>query len=181
MKKILFICFLSFTTLSSYSQLFMSKEKKALLNEINQYISGVVSTASYNKTATEVYNAMYVVATKEYNQIVRDSEKKGYIEAKQEADLSKEYATFELRGDAPPYKVSFQVRLEKRTKDATTGVYSAWAAGVTRDSYYTKLQKEVFELLNGNLELTKELLDKIEKFNSTETKDKKKILKGIDY
>ena len=89
MKKILFICFLSFTTLSSYSQLFMSKEKKALLNEINQYISGVVSTASYNKTATEVYNAMYVVATKEYNQIVRDSEKKGYIEAKQEADLSR--------------------------------------------------------------------------------------------
>ncbi len=181
MKKILLICFLSSITLSSFSQLFMSKEKKAILSEVNQHIKSLVSTASYKKKATEVYNAMYVVATKEYNQIVRDSEKKGYIEAKQESDLYKEYATFELRGDEPPYKVSFQVRIDRRTKDATTGVYSAWAAGVISDSYYTKLQKGVYELLNGKLELPKDLLDKIEKFNSKETKDRKKILKGIDY
>lgn len=181
MKKIFLICFLSSCTLSSFSQLFMSKEKKAIISEINQHIKSVVSTASYKKKATEVYNAMYVVATKEYNQIVRDSEKKGYIEAKQESDLFKEYATFELRGDEPPYKVSFQVKIDKRTKDPTTGEYSSWNAGSIPDSYYIKLQKEVYEIINGKIELPKDLLDKIDKFNSTEIKDKKKILKGIDY
>jgi hypothetical protein len=49
------------------------------------------------------------------------------------------------------------------------------------DEYYTKLQKQVYELINGALELPKDLMEKIEKFNAGETKDKKKILKGTDY
>lgn len=180
MKKLLLICFFSCITLSSFSQLFVSKEKRAIINEIHQHIKGIVSTASYNKKATEVYNATYVVATKNYNQIVKDSEKKGYIDAKQEDDLKKEFLTIELRGDEPPYKVSFQVKREVRTKDILTGVYSAWTSGSV-DAQITKLQTEVYETLNGSIELPKDLLEKIEKFNSGETKDRKKILKGIDY
>lgn len=181
MKKIFLICFLSSITLSSFSQLFMSKEKRALLNEIKQYVKSVVSTASYNKKATVVYNAMYVVATKEYNEIVKESEKKGYIEAKQESDLRKEFLTIELRGDEQPYKVSFQVKKQVRTKDATTGTYSSWNEASISDSYYTKLQTEVYEIINGIIELPKDLQDKIDKFNGRQEKNKKQILKGIDY
>ena len=83
--------------------------------------------------------------------------------------------------NAVSYTAGTGVSIAGNTITNTAGVYSAWAAGVISDSYYTKLQKEVYELLNGKLELPKDLLDKIEKFNSKETKDRKKILKGIDY
>ncbi len=165
----------------TYSQMFASKDKKALLGEINQHVSSVVSAVSYTNTATEVYNAMYVVATKEYNQMVRESEKKGYIEAKQETDTYKESATFEIRGDEAPYKVSFQVKKESRIKNYSTNTYGMWYSSEVSSDYYTKLQREVYELLVGKVELTKYLQDRINSFNSGESKDKNKILKGIDY
>lgn len=182
MKKfIVLICFLLSICFTSFSQLFMSKEKKALIHEIDHYIARTVSTASYNKKAPEVYNAMYVVATKEFNDIVKESEKRGYIEAKKETDLKKTYITIELRGDEPPYRVSFQIKIQSRNKDYTTGAYSDWKEGSASESYITKLQKEVYEILNGPITFPKDLQDKIDNFNSKETKDRKKILKGIDY
>ena len=61
-------------------------EKDAILDDIHYYIKSIVSVASYKKKASDVFNAMYIVVTKEYSQIVRESESKGYIEAKYETD-----------------------------------------------------------------------------------------------
>ena len=51
----------------------------------------------------------------------------------------------------------------------------------TLQSYYLRLQKRLYELLNGPLELSEELHSKIEEYNSKQSKERKKVLKGKDY
>jgi hypothetical protein len=176
MKKLIFCIVLINIALTSFGQ-----RKNDILKEIYDYRKSIVSVATFDKKEADVWNAIYVIATEEYNTIVRESESKGYIEAKQESDTYRGSITIEIRGDAAPYRVSFQVKKEIRIKKED-GTYTNWGSGGSAsDAYMTKLQLRLYELLNGTLKLSKELQDKVDKFNSLQTKDRKKIVKGKDY
>lgn len=177
MKKITLIFLLATISIISFGQ-----KRNDIIKEINAYKKGLVSNATYDKEFSEVWNAIYIIATEEYNTISRESESKGYIEAKQETNTFKEYITIEIRGDKAPYRVSFQVKQEKRTKKED-GSYSNWQAysSYSLNKYYTSLQTRLYELLNGPIELTEELQKKVDKYNSMQTKNRKKILKGKNY
>lgn len=160
----------------------LAQKKSDILDEINDYKRSIVANESYDNSYSEIWDAIYIIATEEYNTIVRESESKGYIEAKQETNTFKEYMTIEIRGEEAPYRVSFQVKQEKRSKRGD-GTYSNWEVytSSTLRSYYLKLQIRLYELLKGKLDLSDELLKKIDDFNSTQKKDKHKIVKGRDY
>ena len=90
--------------------------------------------------------------------------------------------TVEIRGDKSPYRVSFQVKQERRTKKED-GSFTNWQSYTSTGlgSHYLKLQSRLYELLHGSIELSEALQTKIDDYNSNQTKDRKKILKGKDY
>jgi hypothetical protein len=90
--------------------------------------------------------------------------------------------TVEIRGKEAPYRVSFQVKQERRTKKED-GSYSNWQTYISTSlrSYYLKLQTRLYELLHGAVELSEKLQSKIDDYNASQSKDRKKILKGKDY
>ncbi|GAA3611564.1 hypothetical protein Q4Q39_04985 [Flavivirga amylovorans] len=177
LKRIALTVLVVFTTNSLLAQ-----KKRDLIKEIESYEKSVVGNASFDKDHSEVWNAIYIIASEEYNTISRESESKGYIEAIQETTTYKEHITIEIRGDKPPYRVSFQVKQERRTKKED-GSLTNWESFTsnTLQSYYFRLQKRLFELLNGPLELSEKLNIKIEQYNSKQSKARKKVLKGKDY
>jgi len=177
-KNYLIIILIALIPFSSFGQ-----KKNDLIQEIYAYKKGVVSNASYDNKRIDVWNAMYIIATEEYKIISRESESRGYIEAKEETNTHREAMTFELRGDEPPYRVSFQVTNQERRKKQDDGTYTNWEnyRSSNISSYITRLQLRLYELLKGELKLPDELQDKIDKFNSLQKKDKKKVLKGRDY
>lgn len=176
MKKSFLIIFLTIITIFAYGQ-----RKKDILREIFDYEKKLISNVAFDKKQKEIWSAIYVIATEEYNTIVRESESKGYIEAKQEKPNYRESITIEIRGDGP-YRVSFQVKQEKKTQKQD-GTYTDWTSftSSTLDEYYTKLQKRLYEMLMGPIVLTPELQKKVDDFNNTQDKDRKKIVKGKDY
>lgn len=159
-----------------------AQKKRDLIKEINAFKRDVVSNASFDKDFEEVWDAIYVIATEEYNTIKRESESRGYIDAAQESDTYHEYMTIEVRGKEAPYKVSFQVKQERRTKNQD-GSFSNWQVftSSTIRAYYLRLRTRLYEILNGPLQFSDELASKLESYNSKQTKERKKILKGKDY
>lgn len=177
MRKFIIILGLVNVFISSFGQ-----KKDDILKEIYAYRKSIVSVATYDKKASEIWSAIYIITTEEYNTISRESESKGYIEGKLETNTYKETCLIEIKGDAQPYRVSFLVNQETRTK-YENGTYSGWVAyrSPTLNTYITRLQLRLYELLNGTLELSTELQNKIDNYNSLQKKDKKKIIKGKDY
>lgn len=177
LKRITLTTILVMITISMFSQ-----RKRDLIKEIRAYEKNIVSNASFNNEYSEVWDAIYIIATEEYNTISRESESRSYIEALQENDTFKEYITIEIRSTKPPYRVSFQVKQEKRAKK-DDGSFTNWQthSSSTLRSYYLRLQKRLYQLLNGSIELSEKLQLKIEEYNSKQSKERKKILKGKDY
>jgi hypothetical protein len=162
--------------------LLFGQKKNDIIKEINSYKTSLVKNASFNHEFSEVWNAIYVIASEEYNTIKRESESRGYIEAAQESDTYKEFMTIEIRGDEAPYRISFQVKQEKRTKNED-GTFSSWQTyrSASLSNYYFKLRKRLYELLNGPIQLSDVLQKKVDNFNAVQTKERKKILKGKHY
>lgn len=173
-----FILLFFFVTICVFA---FGQRKKDILAEVNQWKRNVVSTASFDTTESEVWNAIYIIATEKYADIVRESESKGYIEAKKEKEFYKEFFTVEIRGNRP-YRVSFLVKQQKRTKKED-GSYTSWVnyTSNTLWKYYSRLQFRLWYLLKGPLVLPNELQKKIDDFNNIQTKERKKIVKGKDY
>lgn len=176
MKRVTLIVLL-FTGMLSYGQ-----ARSHIIREIDSYKKDIVSNAKYDNEYSEVWDAIFIIASKEYNTISRESESKGYIEANIETNTKKESLTMDIRGSEAPYRVSFQVKQERRVKKQD-GSFSNWEAYVDYGlgNYYTKLQTRLYELLNGPLELPEELQQKIDDYNSSQTKDRRKIIKGKHY
>ncbi|MCL2328872.1 MAG: hypothetical protein FWC39_10240 [Bacteroidetes bacterium] len=175
MRKSFLLAALLTATLTSFGQ-----KKNDILKEIDDYIVKTVSTATYDKNYSDVWSAIYVVATEECNTIVRESESKGYIEAKTELELTKRNLTIEIKGDKAPYRVSFQVKNEYRIKNPDN-TYTNWSNNVVSPKYINKLQLRVYELINGAIVLPADLQNKIDNYNKLQTKDRLKIVKGKDY
>ena len=152
-------------------------EREAIVRDIQYYIRGIVSTASYSQKYSEVYNAMYIVATKEYPEITKESEKRGYIEAKLEKESYIETMTLELRGDNPPFKVAILVKEQRRTKNQN-GTFSNWntVESATGSAYLLKVQREIYEQLNGPIKLSNDLQTRVNNYNDRQKDNRTKIL-----
>ena len=178
MKKTLFLIILIII-----NHVIFSQSKSTIINEIKTYKQNTINNASYEKAYLDIWNAIYIVATEEYNTITRESESRGYIEGKQEGETVREFLTIQIIGKKSPYRVSFQVKKEKRIK-TLEGYYSKWQnvdySGNDK-SYYFKLKKRLYELLNGPLEISDELQKKVDNYNSSQRWDRKKIIKGKHY
>lgn len=159
-----------------------SQSKKELLSQIYDYRKSIVDTVSYNNEESEMWNAMYLISKEEYSTITKESERKGYIEAKDEKELYIEHFTAEIIGKGP-FKVSFQVTKQEKREKNSDGTYTPWTSYVsnTLNSYYLKLQVRLYELLRGKIILPDDLSKKIETYNNSQKKDKNKIIKGVDY
>lgn len=152
----------------------IAQSKKELEIAINDFARKTVMNKSYDKSYDELWDAIYIVQQKEYPEITRESKDKGYIEARVDQENYKEKLNIEILGKGP-YKISMSFQSEK--KEA-----GGWVkTGEIRDAYSLKIQKQIYEQLYGPIQYPSELIQKIEAYNATQAKDKKKLLKGRDY
>jgi hypothetical protein len=133
-----------------------------------------VMNKSYDKPYDDFWDAVYIVQQKGYPEITRESKEKGFIEARLEQEDYKEKLTVELLGKGP-YKISLSLIREKKINNGWT------KEGMISERYSHKIQKEIYEQLYEAIIYPEELIHRIENYNSTQTKDKKKLLKGRDF
>ncbi len=176
MKKLILLVIICILNFNAYSQ-----RKKDLIKEINGYYSSIVSNATYDKPQKEVWNALYTVIKDEYQNITKESESRGYIEAKHEEQYFKSYISAEVLGESPNLKVSISiVEYYKIATSYTPLTYSDLMLADT-DNKRLKFQMKLFEAINGDIELPAQLKEKIDKYNLTQEKEKNKVIKNVDY
>jgi len=157
----------------------ISQKKGDILKQIRTYKRDLVKNAKFDQKESDVFSAIYVVISEKY-EVTKESESRGYIEGKKESATLKETISGELRGDEPPYMVSFSIQKQTRTK-ASDGSYSDWKKTQAKSTELLALQTKLYEKLNGPIELTEELQKTIDDFNSKQDKERKKIRKGKHY
>jgi hypothetical protein len=176
MKKAIFFLLMGFSVSIN------AQSKSELLDNLLAYKKSVVSNRTYDFPIKELFDALMIVGTQEYPNVIRESESRGYAEFSLEKEFKKEYLTLEIRGEKQPYRVSFSLKIESRSYDYTTKVYSSWQpTGRVDEEKILLLQSKVYEALYGKIKYPDELMTKIEEYNKTQTKDRKKILLGKDY
>lgn len=171
-----------------------SQSKKEIIAEIESYKKAKLLNSSYNFTFKEVFDAITIMGNQYYGNSVKESESRGYVEYVKESGEVKVYLTVEIKGDKQPYKLSFNYRMEKKqTSYKTEGEFGkpdykivavddGWRpVEVSLDLVYTNLQLRIYKILNGEFKLPEELIKKIENFNNTQKRDRKKVLAGADY
>ena len=177
MKSIVFFMCLIFLSQTSLCQ-----KNKEILSEIKGYYNTKVQNIAYDKPEKEVWNALYSIVIEKYPQIVRESESKLFIEARKEAGLKRTTVLAEMRGDKS-FRVVFSITTEvKLVTSVNPVVFSDWTRDTTRDpSLVLNLQVRLCEMLNGPIELSPDLLSRVETYNNSQKKEKSRIIKGRDY
>ena len=188
MKKIIL------TTLLILNFLGYSQSKKDIIAEIESYKKTKLLNSTYNFTYKEIFDAMTIMGNQYYGNSVKESESRGYVEYVKEAGDVKENLSIEIKGDKQPYRLSFSYRKEKKqTSYKTEGelgkpsfkmtkVDAGWEIeAVPLDIIYTNLHLRMNKILHIEFNLPEDLLKKIETFNNTQKKDRKKVLAGVDY
>jgi hypothetical protein len=189
MKKITLMAVLLINSIV-YSQ----DSKKEIINEIETYKKGKLLNTTYNFTYKEVFDAMTIMGNQYYGNSVKESESRGYVEFIKETGEVKEYLSIEIKGDKQPYRLSFNYKKEKKaTTWKTEGEFgkpdyklievdAGWKiVEEPLDIIYTNLHLRIYKILYGEFKLPEDLIKKIENFNNTQKKDRKKVLAGVDY
>jgi hypothetical protein len=102
-----------------------AQTKKEIIYEIEDFARKQVSNKTYDVPFDQLWDAIYSVGNTEYTGVKRESQSRGYIEFFIEKDDYKENLTIEIRGDKQPYRVSYQIEKQSRTKN-TDGSYTPW-------------------------------------------------------
>lgn len=158
-----------------------AQSRDEILFEIDQFSLQTVGNKEYDINFEQLWDVVYSVGSSEYNTVKRESKQKGYIDFYQEDELYKEWLTIEILGKEEPYRISYQLQKESRKKNLD-GTYTGWINSGGMPSYYLhKLQFKVWISLYGKIDYPKQLLEKIETYNKTQKKDRKKIIFGRDY
>lgn len=150
-----------------------AQSRKELELAIQDFSKRTVMNKSYDDY-DKLWDAIYAVQQMEYPEITRESKEKGYIEARFEKQDYKEKLNIEILGKGP-YKISLSFQSEKTTPNGVE------KRGMIPDHYSHKIQREIYEKLYGPIQFPSELIQKIESYNSTQSKDKKKLLQGRDF
>jgi hypothetical protein len=156
-------------------------ERNNLITEIDAQVKQIVLYASYNNDFKDVYSAMFQVISSEFSSITKESESRGFIEAKADKELYRETMNAEIKGKEGAYKVSFLSKAEQRTKNKETGVISDWSNYNLSESYFIRLHTKLYNQLKGEVPLTADLLSRIESFNNDCEWVNLDLVKGRDY
>lgn len=189
MKKLILIAFLIINFIG-HSQ----ESKKEIIAEIEGYKKTKLLNTTYNFTYKEIFDAMTIMGNQYYGNSVKESESRGYVEYVKEAGEIKEYLSIEIKGDKQPYRLSFSYRKEKKQTSfktegelgnpnfKMTSVDAGWKiVEEPLDIIYTNLHLRMNKILHIEFKLPDELVKKIEDFNTTQKRDRKKVLAGADY
>lgn len=177
MKYILTI--FALITFTSHSQ---KISKKQLLSEVDVEKKKFIDNKKFDCEHSVLYNAILSVGSELNDEIKKESEKRGFIDFYREREYSKHTFSVEIISDEKPFDLRFQIESYSRNLDFVKGGYSDWRKNNTNSSYITNFKIKVYEKVFGTQKiLSDELLKKIESFNTSQKKDKNKIIEGIDY
>lgn len=177
MKKTLTIFALFFFSLTGNSQ-----TKRELTDRIETYYKSVIYNKPFDAEKAKVFEAMNLLGQTKYHKVVRESESRGFCSYSFEDEFTQEVLTMEIMSAEKPYRVYFSVERKTRTKDYIANKYSDWSnSNYLSERVIYKFQFFIYKTLFELPELPEDLQQAIEDFNSKQSKDKKKIIKGIDY
>ena len=158
-----------------------SQSKKSLLAELNSYAMEQIYNKPIDAEYKDIFNALIIVGNQEYPTLVKESESRGYVDFKLETETVQESLSMEILGDMKPYRINYLVRKQTRSI-GLDGKYTNWTIVTNSfNQYIFKLQYNIHKILFGELIYPQELIERVEKFNATQKKERNKILKGIDY
>lgn len=171
-----------------------SQSKKEIIADIEGFKKTKLLNSTYNFTFKEVFDAITIMGNQYYGNSIKESESRGYVEYVKEAGEIKESLSIEIKGDKQPYRISFNYKKEKKaTTWKTEGVFGTTSYKLIAedagwkieneplDIIYTNLHLRMNKILHVDFNLPDEILKKIETFNNTQKRDKKKVLSGADY
>ncbi len=188
MKKIIL------TTLLILNLVGYSQSKKEIIAEIEGYKKTKLLNSTYNFTFKEIFDAMTIMGNQYQGNSIKESESRGYAEYVKEADDIKESLSIEIKGDKQPFRLSFNYKKERKATTWKTegefgkpsykliAVDAGWKiVDEPLDIIYTNLHLRMNKILHLEFNLPDELVKKIETFNNTQKRDRKKVLAGADY
>lgn len=176
MKKILLAAMLIVCTANCFCQ-----TRKQILNEIHTFQIEFITSKKFDVEKSKLFQSILSVGSNN-NQIVRESEKRGFVDFYYEDQFQKYTTSVEIISDNQPYDLLIQIVLENRTIDYTTNTYTQWTRNYNINNYYICFLKlKIYENLFGPIVYPEELSKKINQFNSKQKKEKNKIVKGTDY
>jgi hypothetical protein len=188
MKKV--FLFLILINCIAYSQ----TTKNELLNEIESYKKSQLLSFQFDTNFKELFDAISIMGNQNFGSPVRESETRGYVEFKKESDDKRENLTIEIRGENKPYRLSISYKIEtKPTLYKTEGTFGKpdykiitekgnWEEKqIKSEELNVSINLKIFKILYKEFLLPNELKDKIQNFNLSQKRDRKKILQGVDF
>lgn len=164
----------------SLNSLAFSQTKKEILYELQQYFVNTTYNKAYAIEKQKLFNAIQVVASQRYGSSTKENLNKGILEFQLQTDIYKETLSFEVIGEMP-YQFIASVKVEQRTINPD-GSYSNWVINNQIDnSYILGIHYNVYMAVYGPIVIPENIVAKINYFNSTQKKDKNKIIKGKDF
>lgn len=188
MKKIFLLLLL--INFISYSQ----TSKNELLNEIENYKKSKLLNFQFDTNFKDLFDAISVMGNQSFGAPVRESETRGYYEFKKESESERENLVVEIRGENKPYRLSISYKIEtKPTLYKTEGTFGKpdykiitqkgnWEEKqIKSEELNVSINLKIFKILYKEFALPNELKDKIQNFNLSQKRDRKKILQGVDF
>lgn len=175
MKRILII-----TAVFLWNSLVFSQTKKEILYELQQYFINTTYNKTYNVDKQKLFNSIQIVAAERYGASTKENFNKGYLEFQIANDTYKETLSFDVIGDST-YQIIASVKIEQRTVNPD-GSFSNWFVNnQANSSYILGLHYKIYMAVYGPIVIPENIVAKINDFNSTQKKDKNKIIKGKDF
>lgn len=153
------------TMVSSYAQ----TSKKQLLSEIDSYEKSVYLNKPLDVEFTELFNAIKSVGYTEYPELIKESEKRGFLEFFFSNGTIKETLSIEILGDTKPYRLILSIKQEINNN-------GQWQS-ISKDfnPYFNKFRRKLYLSLFNKFDYPEDLLLRVEAYNATQKKDKNKI------
>lgn len=178
MKKIFLLGFALVLSNTVFGQ--SKKEKQELIAEINAFKTTIVMDIPYDVPKRKIWDAAYIMMRKEYTEIRKQDFEKGIIEGYAEGEGFREKLTVEIIGSGP-YRLAFSMASQLRYQNPN-GTYTGWYDNNELPAEYSyKIQLNIYNTIFGTLTYPEPLMDKINKYNASQKKEKFKLVYGVDY
>jgi hypothetical protein len=170
----------------------LKSEREIIESEIYSFYNNIVTNVRYDNEFNDIWAALQkVIIETGYQDRLRESESKGYIEAKaigsrpyitDKTDLLmwEEFVTVEILGDNKPYTITFAFTGKMRYR-LTSGTYSDWENYTPQKINSKQMQISLYQILKGEINLPEDLALKVADFNTKCEVFNLKLIKGKDY
>lgn len=157
-----------------------AQNRKALLSELQNHARNEVVNRSYDVDRSKLYEGVLVMMKQEYSKLTVQDPVTGIIEGYHETDRVKETFRAEIVGSGP-YRVVYSLRQQYRNLELS-GRYTGWFENtIIPDNYTYKVSFEVYVAVYNGFSWPDNLVEKVNKFNDGQKRDKNKLLPGRDF